>query len=54
MVEGESLEPGEQAGEAWGRDHILERQVRQTCPAAALTLPIRNRVGLQITDILES
>ena len=54
MVEGESLEPGEQAGEAWGRDHVLEKQVRQTCPAAALTLPIRNLVEQQTTDIWEN
>jgi hypothetical protein len=46
-VEREALEPGEHMGEAWGRDKILERQVRQICLVAALTQLIQNRGGEQ-------
>ena len=54
MVEGEGLEPEEQRGEAWGQDQILGRQVKQTCLAVALTLPINNLVGPLTTDRWEN
>ena len=49
MVERGALEPGEQMEEAWGLGQILERQVKQICLVAALTPPIQNQVGRQIT-----
>ena len=53
-MEGEGLEPWEQRGEAWGQDKILGRQVKQICLVVALTLPIRNLVKQQTTDIWEN